>query len=76
MEIQFAKYEDLVGQIALHPDGGAMTEKSTIVKFMAKFPTERTHWYTQELRDQKKRVSDTAVALNYLEFKESIMVVW
>jgi hypothetical protein len=54
MEYQIAKFQDLVGQISLHPDGQAMADRALIIKFMSKILQDRAHLYTQEMRDQKK----------------------
>jgi hypothetical protein len=58
MEYQITKFQDLVGQISLHPDGHLMADRSLIIKFISKISQDRAHWYTQEMRDQKKKLSN------------------
>ena len=47
MEDQLAQYEDIVGQIAVHANGAAKTDKELGIKLLSKFPDDRNHYYTE-----------------------------
>jgi hypothetical protein len=49
MENQIAEFENLVGLIAVHKDGGPKTDKELMIKLMSKFPEMKAHYYTETL---------------------------
>jgi hypothetical protein len=74
MENQIAKFENLVGLIALHKDGGAKTDKELMIKLMSKFPKMKAHYYTETLA-RLNHIMVKGKPLTYADFKDEIMTV-